>query len=409
MLLLTAPCSALCESPWENSTTFEAWGYGNHQSIAGNSPINPGNSVLGVPQDPAFLDARMNVRVHQSGTELILQPRWLGQSKSTATDGGSVSEWSLRQAYARLQATDRSTVTAGRQVLTWGPANFRSPSNPFYFDSGKLNPLREVAGIDLAQYLLAAAPYSLTAGYVVGSSQHPDSDAADTAFAKLDYLGADYLLSANLAKTHGRKPFVGVFGQFNANDALMLYGEYGHGQRPSSLTLDPAGQPPFRIEQPSQAATSVLAGVSYTLLDGQAVALEYLHDGHGLSDPDQDAFFRILRSSADRATTSADPTARARQGSLLGLAASRSPNLLGRNYLSVLWQSNPQEAGQYWRLSASTNLHDGSGQASGYLEKSLTTRVSLFANVVRNFGPADSEFMSVVRSVVTLGLKVFVF
>lgn len=408
--LVVSCCLAWCQTPATTSATLEAWGYGSHQSAAASSPLNPANSVLHVPRTLSILDVRLNLRAVLDDSEWIVQPRWLGQSQSGSANSGSQSQGSLRQAFARLKGPNDSTWTLGRQVMAWGPANFRSPSSPFYFDSGKLNPLREVSGIDLVRYQQVVEPYSLAVGYVTGTSAQPGLDAADSVFVKIDHQAADYLLSANLTHTHGRdKPFFGAFGQFSANDAWMLYGEYGHGPRARGLVVTPSARPPLLFRQPGDAAGAVLLGASYTLLNGQVASLEYLHDRHGLSNADQDEYFRTLRRSAQLLLTSPDPAIRGRNAGFLGGVASQSAGLLGRDYLSLLWQSNPQEPSRYWRIAATMNLHDRSRQLSGYLETSLSPRISLIANVVRNMGPADSEFMSVVRSVYTLGLKAILF
>jgi hypothetical protein len=83
--------------------------------------------------------------------------------------------------------------------------------------------------------------------------------------------------------------------------------------------------------------------------------------------------------------------------------------LLGRDYLSLLWQSNPQESERYWRLSTTVNVHDRSGQINAYYEKNLSPRFFVFVNGLRNVGPASSEFRSVIEYVLTVGVKAFIF
>ncbi len=188
----------------------------------------------------------------------------------------------------------------------------------------------------------------------------------------------------------------------------MLYAEYGYGQRASGLAVDAAQEPPLRPYSPGASAASVLLGASYTRVNGEAISLEWLHDRHGYSGAQQDAYARVLAQAADLAANAADAALRGRSLGVLGLAAANAPGLLGRNYLALLWQSNPQESSQYWRFSATVNAHDRSGQIGGFYEKNLSPHFSVFVNALRSAGPANSEFRRAINHVLTLGVKVFI-
>jgi hypothetical protein len=389
--------------------SMETWGYYNHQSASHESYLNPGNNVLRIAPDQFVADVRLNMRLTSKAVDLVLQPRLIGESQQNGSDERNHADLGFRQAFGKMAFGDGATVTAGRNVMAWGPANFRSPSSPFYFDSGKLNPLREVFGMDLLRLEQVAGPYTFSAGHVFSTPQQNDSNASNTSFLKVDHQGEEFLLSANVAVKNNAEPFFGTYGQRSVGDALLLYGEYGYGPRARGLTIDATRPQPLQPDQTGRSAGIALLGASYTLLGGEIVSLEYLHNSHGFSGPEQDMYFNLLKQSAFLAVNAADPALRGRNLALLGMAAANTPGLLGRDYLSLLWQSNPQESERYWRLSTTVNVHDRSGQINAYYEKNLSPRFFVFVNGLRNVGPASSEFRSVIEYVLTVGVKAFIF
>lgn len=390
------------------SSSLQTWGYFNRQAAANDSPLNPDNAVLRIADEQFIADARLDMRMSFGSVDLIWQPRLYDESEQNGSGAHNQSKAGFRQAFARLRFGDGATVTAGRDVLAWGPANFRSPSSPFYFDSGKLNQLKEVDGVDLARIEQLAGPFSLSLGYVFDTPRRSGGAASDTGFMKIDFQSMGLVASANLARIDHRRTFIGGFGQYNLGDAWMLYAEYGYGPRARGMSIDASRQPPFTPNEPAASAASYLGGASYTLLNGYTVSLEYLYDRHGYSSHDQDTYLDLLEQYALAAGTS-DPAVRGHSLGVLGLAAATTPALLGRKYLSLLWQSSLQETTQYWRLAATGNTHDGSGQLSGYFEKNLSPHFSIFFNGVRNVGARASEFNLGVEYVLSVGVKAFVF
>lgn len=390
---------------------LEAWGYLNLLTRAGDSLLNPGNAIARLPSSQRLLDARANLQLKSGMADALLQPRLLA-THNTYPGGADSSndDVYLSQAFVRARPGQQLTLTGGRFRFTWGPANFRSPSNPFYFDAGKNQPLLDVPGIDLLRVDYSAAPAKLTAAWVAGAGHLAGrTDIDDVALLKLDHAGDALVASAIAAARSGGKPFVGAYAQFNASDALMLYGELGHGQRPVTLQLPalPAGTPV--VASPSAPATSALAGASYTLQNGQVLSVEYLYDGHGYDRDGEARYFALAADRAQAFQSGANAGLRAQAAAALGQLLSQSPALLGRHYGYLLWQSNPQDTGFYWRAALAGNLQDHSTQALLYVEKNLSRRVSVFGSAMVNGGSARSEFGAISNRSVSLGAKFFMF
>ena len=62
-------------------------------------------------------------------------------------------------------------VAVGRDVLNWGPAQFRLAVKPVLFDNGRSDPMRELSGMDSAKsgYWTPDRQSTLTLAYVANS------------------------------------------------------------------------------------------------------------------------------------------------------------------------------------------------------------------------------------------------
>ncbi len=332
--------------------SLELWGSLNRQSWV-DGPMNPGNRLARLPEQQRSAEARLNLSLKSKDADLLLEPRGVWQRTRNGFGAQSPDEAFLNQAYARLRLDDAWSVTAGRERFTWGPANWRSPSHPFYFDAGRSQPLREITGVDLTRLSYSAGRFGASLAHVFGDGHAGAVPAEGTTLAKFDWRGSDWLASGIASRQPDGSPFFGGFAQATPADAWLVYAEVGHGRQ--------AGTSPL----PAQRGSTALLGASYTLEEGQSLLLEYLTNDH--------------------------------------VPASR------RDTLSLLWQSNPQDSALYWRLNTTANLHDRSVQTSLLVEKNIAAQWSVFALAVRNSGGATSEFASYVRSSLTLGIKLFAF
>jgi hypothetical protein len=408
-LALAVPAGA-ADPAWKGSGNAELWAYTAAMDRDGASPLNPGNRVAGLPGLQWTGEARVNLRLATDGAELVLRPRLLEQH-----DPGMASQDQhqgyLSQAFARVRLGDALTFTGGRELLTWGPGNFRSPSNPLYFDAGRSDPLRDVSGVDLARLTWTRGPLSLVLARVQDPGHlDPAATPARVTLVKADLRGGAGLLSAVFAAPVWGAPFLGGFAQATPGDAWLVYGEIGSGRRAQALAASPAGSgPAFSLQAPSPRRTTALLGASYTLVNGQSVALEGLRDGHGFTRQGEAQWFARAGASAGQYLAAPEAPMAPALLAALGQALGQAPALLGRDYGSLLWQSNPQETGCYWRLMGTVNAQDRSSQILAYGEKSLSVRLVAFAALTRNLGGAQAEFGDLFRTSLTLGIKFFAF
>ncbi len=393
---------------FQTDVALETWAYMTSISLNTRSTLNPGNAIAQLPSSQRVADTRFNLKVRGDIAEMVLQPRFLAEQNRQSSETDSDEDIYLSQAFIRVRPGQRFTLTGGRYRFVWGPANFRSPGNPFYFDSGKNQPLRDVPGVDLLRVDYSLGDTQITAAYVADAARlsgRPDIE--DIVLLKSDLRGRDWHFSALGNTRPDGKFFFGAFGQYAASDAVLLYAEYGRGQRPFGLKLpefEPAAQ---ALESPSKSAASILLGSSYTRMNGQVLSFEYLYDGHGYHREDEVRYFTHAENHADNFLSAQDAAVRGNEARALGLLMSQTPALLGRHYAYFLWQSSPQEASLYWRGALPRNLQDRSVQVLLYADKNVARRVTLFGSATVNHGDSNSEFGAITSRTLSAGVKLF--
>lgn len=378
---LTAVAQAGESALWETGWDGTLYGYASATRRQPDSVLNPDNQIARLADRSATAELRLNLKAGNEIVRLTARPILLTQTAhitndDTETDSDAyLSQWQLR-----VRAAEAWNIAIGRDVLNWGPGQFRSPSSPYYFDNGRRDPMRELSGMDSAKVSWTPDRRStVTLAYVAASGHDApvDDPWKNSWLAKLDRRGDDWAYGLIAADARDRPTFYGAFGQVTASDALMLYGEIGSSALPSSS------------QQTSPRKRATLIGASYTFEDGQSLAAEYLHDGHGHSAEQEAAYFqRAARSPTDA-----------------GLALALRPRLLGRDYLHLVWQSNLMNERGFWRLMYTRNVTDHGGELAAYAESALSHRITAFLTAALAHGDARQEFSSLYRHSVTLGLR----
>ncbi len=389
-LLAIATTASATASDWRTSSDSTLYGYANSTNLRNDSILNPSNQIVRLAQRSDVAELRLNFKAENDTVRFTARPiasvRQMRNGFGTQQrDESYLSQWQVR-----VRAAESWNVAAGREVLNWGAGQFRSPSSPFYFDSGRSDPMRELVGMDTLKVSWTPNLQSsvnvariIRSGYGV---THPD-EWRNSWLTKFDQRGDQWSAGLVAVKAPHLSAFYGAHAQQTVSDALMVYGEFGSSAQPYALQSPADIVQPFTVQTPSSRHNTALIGSTYTFENGYALIAEYLHDGNGYSADESRAYFQ-------RATT--------QPAMALGLA----PRLLGRDYLNLVWQSNQLESSGFWRMMLTHNLTDSGNALTGYGEKTLTTRISAFALGVWNGGNARQEFSSLMSRNITVGLKV---
>jgi len=390
VLSLLFGTAAAEESAWTAGWDATLYGYGSHTDLRHDSVLNPDNRIAHVAERSVTGELRMNLKAENDVFRLTARPILL--TRETHNGFGSerngdayLSQWQLR-----VRAAEAWNVAVGRDVLNWGPAQFRSPSSPFYFDNGRRDPMRELVGMDSLK--LSWTPDMKTSASLVRivRSGHDTTEPdvwRNSWLLKFDQRSNEGAYGLVLAKAPDHGMFYGAHAQATLSDALMLYGEVGSSILANTLYSPADAAQPFAVQTTSPRRTTALVGTSYTFENGQSLAAEYLHDGHGYSPSQEDAYFQRAQAMPEMA---------------LGLA----PRLLGRDYLHLVWQSNLMGEAGHFRLMYTRNLSDRGSELAAYGERVLSNRFTAFVMAAVPLGNAQQEFSTLFNSSVTLGLKI---
>lgn len=378
------------ESDWRTSWDSTLYGYAKSMSLRADSVLNPGNQIARLPQRSDVAELRLNFKAENETVRLTARPVAATRETRNVFGAQQRSEGYFSQWQVRVRAAENWNVAAGRDVLNWGAAQFRSPSSPFYFDNGRSDPMRELVGMDVVKLSWTPDMQSsaglariVRSGY---GAMQPDAW-RDSWLAKLDQRGDEWAYGVVAVKAPNLPAFYGAHGQTTLSDELMLYGEVGSSVRAFALQSPDDAAQPFTVQAPSSRRTTAVAGAAYTFESGHSLAAEYLHEGHGYTAAQESAYFQ---------------RAAATPGTALGLA----PRLLGRDYLHLVWQSNMMGEIGYWRLMYTRNLTDGGNEFAGYGETSLNMHLSIYALAILPQGNARQEFSALFTRSVTAGLKI---
>ncbi len=384
----TAACAG--EADWRTAWDGMLYGYAESKGLRADSVLNPGNRIANLAPRGSVAELRFNFKAENETVRLTARPIIRARETRGASGTGTSNDAYFSQWQVRARAAEGWNIAAGREVLNWGPAQFRSPSSPFYFDNGRSDPMRELAGMDAAKISWTPDTQNSVSLVRVVRAGHgaPQPDTwRDSWLAKFDRRGGDWALGLAAVKAPGLPAFYGAHGQIAPGDELMLYGEFGSSARPLALQppADPA--PGFAVQTPANRRPAALLGANYTFEDGKSLAAEYLHDGHGYTSAQESAYFQRAVASP---------------GVALGLA----PRLLGRDYLHFVWQSNIMDDKGYWRLMYTHGLTDGANELAAYGETVLARKVIAYLLALLPLGNARQEFSSLLKYSATLGLKI---
>ncbi|MEW6486686.1 MAG: hypothetical protein AB1578_02070 [Thermodesulfobacteriota bacterium] len=372
--------------------------------------LNPDNRLLALPRQVSEGEVRLDLSADLGRLSLLAKPRarWARehwQEGPAAGDSDTDAEVVLLEGSAQLRLRQNLFASLGRENLQWGPGQLANPSNPFFADNGRENPVREVPGMDFARVVwLPTAAWTLSwiANTGRGEGDVPGGEWRGSQALKLDYLGYAAHGALLLHAGTGVRPSLRGYGQVTATEALLLYAEAGV-SRGTRARYPADGPPPLGValeetkkDVPRWFPTSLL-GAAYTLRLGPTLSAEYLYYREGYDDAEAERFFDLAHGAGALAAA--------------GLAApdpdgfSTRLRLLRRNYLFVQYLHTEIARRLTLLLRSTQNLDDGSQLVTGFAEWNLSDHWRLFAFGAHGSGGNRDEFGSALRYLGLAGVE----
>lgn len=365
-----------------------------------DSVVNMANRVAHQPDHVWSGEWRPDLTWSDEAWRAQLKPR---VSIDRSAQGETRDAW-LNEGWLSWRPPDGVSLQAGREALLWGPSMFWNPSNPFYTQSGKANPQREVAGKDFARARWQLdGEWALSAISQLGRG-HAESGPAHVHALKLDWTGAE-ASSALIASVRPEEtPELRGWAQWTANDALLVYGEAAWLRRSAWRSpVESCGSTGWcTTDGVRPRAVDVVLGTAYTFEFGRTLNVEYFQHGSGLSDAEA---ARQNAMAAALAPQLSGPYSALVRSQLAGFL-NPGPSPQRRHYLAL--QLNEASGKAFgWTLRYARNLDDQSGEGVVQLKYDLGDQLQVWGNIMARHGKPQSEYGRWLRSQAMIGLAWF--
>ncbi|HJW10542.1 MAG TPA: hypothetical protein VJ598_02080, partial [Albitalea sp.] len=224
--LLATAAQAQSDDPWRFDATHTALAYATQQEAETDGPYNSGNRLARIPRGLVDFEWREDWRLTRRPCNAQLDLRLLGRKTVAGGDGVAASEFSdgyARTAGIACRFGAGFEARVGREVLQWGNATFRSPSNPFFVDTGKTHPIRELLGKDMLQLgWRSESGWAVSAVRNVGVGDRDDAPRPYRPISALrvDYVGATRSAGAIATVRDGGRLQLGGYLTQTLSDAL---------------------------------------------------------------------------------------------------------------------------------------------------------------------------------------------
>jgi hypothetical protein len=398
----------------DTKVTLQVLNYATTNGVVSNSWFNPGNHLANIAAGDATVEIRPDLRFTRGILTVIVKPRVAAgtsltldvpAARATPVDA-YMQEWSVR-----ANVRQDLMLSYGREVLQWGPSMTVSPSNPFFLDNGRANPIKEIGGRDFFRAVYTpSSRYSVSylANTGLGRGDTPIGPFRRIQALKVDYTSKSFNFSINASDTAGSRPAYGGYFQWTVSDAVLVYAESsvhtGTGALYPSSAQNGSG---WQMSPPVDAhyhPTSVL-GSAYTLRGGSTLNVEYISNRLGYSDSQAREYYQMAQAASSGLASGA-PGATA-DATLLGAALNPGLLLLRRNYVSLQFLRANFHNRADLMARYTMNLDDGGGTLTGYATLNWTNRLQLFAVGMLNDGGKRTESGRLLRDQVSVGIRVF--
>ena len=387
----------------------------------GESRFNPDNALAHIAHRQGNAELRLNLAASlaacSASAKLRGQYNRRADADATLRAAGMAAETHatfLNEGALRCRIGNQAELSVGREVLQWGSSIFLSPSNPFFIDTGKTNPIQELHGKDSWQ-----AQWFPRAGVTVAAIRNfrqggADADAADfsaTSAVKLDWIGDNASAGAIVSRRDNGVRRLGLYGTLPWSKAALMYADMsaGRGNAGWFARPDPASAAGWRFAQDkldgNKLFYSLLAGAGYTFESGWTINAEWLNGNEGYSAAERGAYNGAAGDAA-RLFRQHDANAAA-AAQVLGTALSPNLPYLSRNYLFLqLLRTEWNDKGDVALRWARPIGGGGAGAiVSGSLTYYLSNHHQLFVVASRNIGGDRSDFGRLIQSSVQTGIR----
>ncbi len=376
---------------------------------------NPQNRFAKLSDNGMVFTLKPDMSLAYENWLLTAKPRFSFEQTEYTIDGNTknASDKNVKiiEFQVRRQLSESLFASYGWENLQWGPSFLYSPSNPFFNDNGKKNPVKDLEGKGFLK-LIFVHDFSWSASLIYNTDKgaFDESDFKKTYALKIDYSGDESYAGLILSHKDNQKIKLGAFGGTTLTDAVIIYGEAAI-QQGSCALFPVAVQGPLAWEMNAVREddhtlyTTLLAGIGYTFESGDSMTFEYLYYGQGYDSRQASDFYQLKNDAADFYCSQ---TALSGYGTLLlGKSAQNQLDFLRQNYFMVQY-TNDDIIDDVDLISRVTFcLDDGSSRLYSSVSCDLNDHMELKLAGMMNTGGADASFGTFLDYQVQLAVEYF--
>ncbi len=381
------------------------------------SDFNLGNAFVQLPKRQATGELRLDLSGSAGPCQGSLRLRG---SHTAFTDRAGVAdiegdtEWFVNTGTARCTVGSRFFASFGREVLQWGSGFYASPSNPFYFDTGRTDPIRELYGKDnwqVGAYINPTLVVSLIQNSRDGRLQPDKVNFSPATALKIDWVGNVASGGIVVSRTDDGIRRIGGYGTYIYSKSIVLYADVAYGQGLRGWYPAAGGSAlDWRLERRrfdrSDTAYTALVGGAYTFESGWTGTAEFLTGNEGYDRSEREAYELAVSQAASAFSTGGAASAEAAQ--LLGTALAPGVPYLGANVFFLQMSRNEWNDKGDLSLRWTQSLSPGSGGTFSFSSAYyLTGNVQAFAVGAYNTGGPRSDFGQLLRYSVLAGIRFY--
>jgi hypothetical protein len=363
--------------------------------------LNPGNDVLGIESQSFEVSFRPNVHLALWQLDCGIKPRWSPIAKywqygdKAGETDFSFDSLFVNEANVTWNFLPSANVSYRRKALLWGPAFLASPSNIFYSENGKTMPAREIAGKDFMAASWTPADWVSINGYAnLGEGAYSnvhDTGTFQRAYAVSTEFSTERIsVCPVISYREGDRMYMGAHGKVTASEALIVYGDgvVSRGSNGRYVAEDSRNPLGYSFQEPYSNSSlwfsQILAGFSYTFLNGICASAEYYYNSPGYSDRQNERYRNLIDTAASAKAYSGSNYQLERLALLgkssLGQAHQTGLSFLRRNYVMVYANHN----NLFEIIDATAGYIQNMDDASYYLFCSLSIDLTNSIQLISN-------------------------
>ena len=371
--------------------------------------VNPENRVADLDKEGLGLYFRPDLKYKDTRLFIGLKPRY---NVELNRDKNIEDEFYFQEAKIKWQFQNNFYAVAGRYIKSIGTSTFINPSNPYFIESGRVNPKIELRPMDFVEFNYTTKKnldITLISNIARGESNFYDPlffDFKRSYGALVEHYGTSANLGSILNISEDKRYHLGFFGQKNMNDAIVLWVDGALNYNPNrhypvnDHSLNLLNYEMVNSFENEKLFFSGLLGASYTFSFGPTLYLEYLYNGKGYSNEE----FKTYTNLIEDATNYNFDITRNLSDLNLGRAINTGMPYIRRHYIFSQIGENDVWGKLNYNLRYFYGFDDNSSQLSSLIEYNFRDNFEIFTVFLSNFGKQGSDFNRLINNQLMIGV-----